>query len=480
MAPAWLAILLVLVPGVAAAQYIRPPALEPDPAIIQSPRTPPPMTIPSAPELAPEARPDLRLQLPGPSPEAVRPTKTFDLKPTIGIFEDYTDNFNRTSQNPTANFRTGITPGLEVLLDRGNVTGRAFYRLLAFYDSSREEFGTHHELSGQVSWQATARLKFTLTEAFAQSDEPDQSDRLNLNAGGGRREFSRNLLSLGSEYSIGIVETKAYYRLSNFDADDQTTRTHNLGGSAAFPIGRIHRLTLGYDYIDSKTTQGRGGSISTTGFVQGDTTTTGSEITASFSRDINPRLTAGISAAFADRDQTTSTGTDNFRRWNASFFNTYVIPEKIVMRGSIGMAQLQSKTSSDKPIFTSNTNITYWLGSTIFNFVLERGFSETFTGGENFGVVETSGVSGSVTYRFSPLLTGFVRASYRENEFTGEGGGQAGRKEDIATGSLGITYQFLRWLTATFDYTYTKTTTNEQGASFTENRVRAALNAGFY
>ena len=478
MASAWLVILLVLVPGVAAAQYIRPPALEPDPAIIQSPRTPPPMTIPSAPELAPEARPDLRLQLPGPSPEAVRPTKTFDLKPTIGIFEDYTDNFNRTGENPTANFRSGITPGLQILLDRGNVTGQAFYRLLAFYDSSTGEPGTHHELSGQVSWQATARLKFTLTEAFAQSDEPDQSDRLNLNAGR-RREFSRNLLSLTGDYSIGIVETKAYYRLSNFDADDQTTRTHNIGASAAFPIGRIHMLTLGYDYIDSKTTEGQGGSFST-GFVQGDTTTTGSEITGSFSRDINPRVTAGITAAFADRDQTTSTGTSNFKRWNAAVFNTYVIPDKIVMRGSLGVAQLLSKNSSDKPLLTSNTNITYWLGSAIFNLVVERGFSETFAGGENFGVVETAGVSGSVTYRFSPLLTGFVRAGYRENEFTGEGGGQAGRKEEIATGSLGVNYQFLRGLTATFDYTYTKTPTNDLGASFTENRVRAALNAAFY
>jgi hypothetical protein len=477
MGPAWLVILLVLVPGIAAAQsqYLRPPALEPDPAIIQNPRTPPAMTIPSAPELAPELRPELRF--PGPAPGAARPTKTFDLKPTIGIFEDYSDNFNRSNENAVQNFRSGITPGMQVLLDRGNVTGQAFYRLLAFYDSSTGEPGTHHQLSGQLSWQASARLKFTLTEAFAQSDEPDQSDRLNLNAGR-RREFSRNLLSLTSDYSIGIIETRAYYRLSNFDADDQTTRTHAIGGTATIPIGRIHVLTLGYEYLDTKTTEGRDGS-SSTGFVQGDTATTGSEITGSFSRDINPRVTAGISAAFADRDQTSSTGTESFRRWNAAIFNTYVIPEKIVMRGSIGLAQILSRNSSDTPLFTSNTDITYWFGPAIFNLVLERGFSETFAQGENFGVVETSGISGSVTYRFSPLLTGFVRASYRENDFTGQGGGQAGRKEEIATGAIGVTYHFLRWLNATFDYIHTKSTSNQADGTFSENRVRAALNASF-
>lgn len=476
MAPAWLVVLLVLLPGVAAAQYVRPPVLEPDPAIIQNPRTAPPMTIPSAPELAPEARPDLRL--PGTAPGAARPTKTFDLKPTIGLFEDYSDNFNRSNQNAVENFRSGITPGLQVLLDRGNLTGQAFYRLLAFYDSSTGDPGTHHELSGQVSWQATPRLKFTLTESFSQSDEPEQSDRLNLNANR-RREFSRNLLSLTSDYSIGIIETTAHYRLSNFDADDQTTRTHAIGGRATIPIGRIHVLTLGYEYLDSKTTEGRGGSAST-GFVQGDTATTGSEITGSFSRDINPRLTAGISVAFADRDQTSSTGKDNFKRWNAAIFDTYIIPDKIIVRGSIGVAQILSRDSSDKLIPTSNTDITYWLGSTIFNLVVEKGFSETFAQGENFGVVETTGVSGSVTYRFSPLLSGYVRAGYRENDFTGQGGGQAGRKEEIATGALGVTYQFLRWLTATFDYTHTKSTSSDSSGTFSENRVRATLNAGFY
>jgi Putative beta-barrel porin 2 len=471
MAAAWFVILLVLFPGVAAAQpSVAPHPFVPDTNVIINPRTAPPLTIPSAPELGT----DLRLPAAPPGPE--RPTKTFELRPTLSLIEEYTDNFNRSVQG-TSNFRSIISPGLLVLLDRGVLTGQASYRLSAFHDSSTQELGDHHALAAQLAWQATPRLKLTLAESFVKSDEPSQADRLEVSAG--RREFTRNLLSLGSEYSIGTIETKAHYRLSTFTSDDQTTTAHAMGGTGSVPLGQIHLLTLGYEYLRSESTR-ESTRTPSSALVQGDSTTTGHELTGAFSREISATLTAGISAAFADREQTTAGGaTNDFSRWQVAFFNTYIVPEKIVMRGSIGVAQLQSKRASNKLLLTSNSSLLYWFGPALVGLTVERGFSETFAQGENFGVVETSAILASLSYRFSPLLTAFVRGTYRENEFTGEGGGQAGRKDTITSGILGVSYQVLTWLTATFDYTYTKTTSSDADAGFSQNRVRAALNAAF-
>ena len=69
---------------------------------------------------------------------------------------------------------------------------------------------------------------------------------------------------------------------------------------------------------------------------------------------------------------------------------------------------------------------------------IERGFSEAFGQGQNFGVVETSSISGSVAYKFTPLLSGLITGGYRENKFTGEGGGQPGRNDKIISGSASI------------------------------------------
>jgi hypothetical protein len=213
---------------------------------------------------------------------------------------------------------------------------------------------------------------------------------------------------------------------------------------------------------------------------QGDTKTTGSEITGSFSRDINPRVTAGISVAFADRDQTHRPARTTFSAMErCDLQHVHHSGEDRDAGQQSASPSFQSKTSSDKPIFTSNTNVTYWLGSTIFNLVLERGFSETFAQGRKF---RRGGNLGRQRLRDIPLLAaadGFVRAGYRENDFTGQGGGQAGRKEEIATGlSVSRTSSFAGSPPPSTTPIRRARTSNEQ--HLLGKSVRAALNAGFY
>lgn len=470
MVGAWLVMLVLLLPGVAAGQLpIAPVAPLPGASIEISPRTPPPPTIPTAPNVAPPLPPSV----------TTRPVKTFDFRPTLGVSEEYTDNFNRTSRDPTSNFRSTVFPGFQVLLDSGFLTGQAAYILSAFHDSSDGHLGAHHQFTGHLAWQATPRLKLTLADALTNSDNPAQADRLNLRLA--RQEFTSNLLSLGSEYSLGTIDTTEYYRLSTFTSTQQTTTSHTLGATGSAPLGQIHVLTLGYEYLSSETGAGRADTLTFAG-PSTNATTTGHQVTGSFSRDLTKDATAGVSVAYAAREQIGATGRTTFTRWNVSLFNNYVVPDKIVVRGSLGVAQLNSGASTGRLLLTSNTDIAYYLGPAVFGLVLERGFAETFDQGQNFGVVETSGISGSVSYRVSPLLTGRISLGYRENKFTGVGAaGQAARDDKIVTATANLTYQVLRWLAATMDYTYTESSGTQGGfTGFIENRVRAGLTVTLY
>src|SRR5262249_47033738 len=158
----------------------------------------------------------------------------------------------------------------------------------------------HHLFSGQLAWQATPRLKFTLADSLTENDDPLLADRLNLRVV--RQTYTMNLLSLGSEYALGPIETKEYYRLSTFSSAQQTTTSHTLGVGGSLPLGRIHLLTAGYEYLDSETS-GRAPTGLFTG-VFGSSTTIGHELTASFSRDLTRERTVGVSAAYAIRNQT--------------------------------------------------------------------------------------------------------------------------------------------------------------------------------
>jgi Putative beta-barrel porin 2 len=467
-----LVVALLFVPGVAAGQALMNPVpTTAGPSLDISPRTPPPSTIPTAPEVV----------LPLPLPPTSRPVKIFDFRPTLGLSEEYSDNFNRSSQHPISNLRSMISPGGQVLVDTGFLTGQATYTLSAFHDSSLDQFGVHHLFAGDLAWQATPRLKFTLADTLTKSDNPIQADRLDLRLA--RQEFTSNLLSLGSAYALGLIDTTEYYRLSTFTSAQSTTTSQTIGATASTPLGRIHTVTLGYEYLDSETTVGRTGALTFFG-PTADSTTTGHQVTASFSRDFSPDRTVGVTAAYAAREQTLATGRTPFTRWSVALFNNYVVPDKLVIRGNIGLALLDSAGSSGKPLLTSNSDITYYLGPLVLGLVLERGFAETFAQGQNFGIVETSGISGSVSYRYSPLLSGRLTGGYRENKFTGVGvAGQSQRDDTTVSATANVTYQVLRWLAATLDYTYTHTdfAPAQSGfAGFVENRIRAGLNMTLY
>ena len=469
-----LVVALLFAPGVAAGQALMNPVpTTAGPSLDISPRTPPPATIPTAPEVV----------LPVPPPPTSRPVKLFDFRPTLGLSEEYTDNFNRSSQHPVSNLRSMISPGFQVLLDTGVLTGQATYTLSAFHDSSLDQFGVHHLFAGDLAWQATPRLKFTLADTLTKSDNPVQADRLDLRLA--RQEFTSNLLSLGSAYSLGLIDTTEYYRLSTFTSAQSTTTSQTIGATASTPLGRIHTVTLGYEYLDSETTVDRTAALTFFG-PSADSAVTGHQVTASFSRDFSQDRTAGVTAAYAAREQTVATGRTPFTRWNVSLFNNYVVPDKLIVRGNIGIAQLNSGGSSGRPLLTSNSDITYYRGPLVLGLVLERGFAETFGQGQNFGVVETSGYSGWLSYRYSPLLTGRLRAEYRENKFTGAGvAGQGHRDDKTVSATANVSYQVLRWLTATMDYTYTNTKTDASAAQtgftgFVENRIRAGLSMTLY
>jgi hypothetical protein len=454
--------LVTLVPGVAAAQIpgpVTPPVI--------SPRTPPPSSIPSAPAVV----------LPTPTVSTVGPVQTFILRPTIAFTEEYTDNFNRTASGLVSNLRSTIAPGLLVLIDRGFLTGQASYSLSVFHDSSEDAVGYFNTLAGRLSWEATPRIRIDAAYALSQSDEPARADRLNLRQE--RERFTLNTFSLDVIYALALIEVRPHYRLSHFSSREETNISHTLGVGGSLFLDQIHTLTAGYDYLTTETS----GERAVGAFGRGDSSTKGHEVTASISRDLSARTTAGLSGSYAARRQTTRGRQSDFTRWNLSVFNNYVLPEKIIMRGNIGVSQLDGDQSSGRPLLTSFSSLSYWFGPAVAALTVERGFSETFGEGENFGVVETSGVSASLTYPFTPFVRGYVDVSYRENKFSGEGdsglSSRAGTEETTLAGTASLSVQLLRWLTSTLEYVYTDTSSSETDRSFTENRIRLLFNAAF-
>ena len=493
----WLLAVAVLFPAVAVAQTSTPqtpgqpttpgqvippgqpvvpgPIVPKSPAeaqIIVNPRTPPPPTISSAPEVV----------IPIPPPDTTRPVRLFEFRPTLTLSEEYSDNFNQTPDNRISNYRTGISPGLLLLVRHPFLNGQAAYTPLAFYDSSDDRADVNHAFAGSLTWDVVPRFQLTVSDSFNNSDQAGAADRLNLRRG--RERFTTNGASITGTYTFEPFLAQAYYRNTYFTSDRDTTTTHAPGASISMALAQINTVTLGYEYLDTKTTVDDPSTTNSSTFFGGpteDSRTTGHQVTATYSREISRVLTAGLTGTYATREQETTTRM-NFTRESIALFSNYVLPERLIIRSSLGVARVEGDTASGRPLVTTDSSLTYYRGPATLSLRVEQGFSETFGTGENFGVVETKGFTASFGYRFTPLLSALVSGTYRENKSTGEGGGQttSGQDEKSVSATANLTYQIFRWLAATLDYTYTHTNSADASGSYTENRIRAALSASFY
>ena len=97
------------------------------------------------------------------------------------------------------------------------------------------------------------------------------------------------------------------------------------------------------------------------------------------------------------------------------------------------------------------------------------------------------GGSVSLSYPFTPAFGCTVNIAYRENEFTGIGGappvittgGSNTRTDKVLAGTIRVSYQLLRWLGTSLDYSYSLTDSSDFDGEIKENRVRLSLNFAF-
>ena len=507
-------------PDAASAQQL-PPATPGQPPTTLPPTTPgPPTTGPGEPSAPPtvtptptpsEAQPvpvipESQL-IPNPTvpsvPQRVLPTPVlrgpttarFQLEPTLTLSEEYTDNFDLTERNRRSNFRSTVAPGLGLTLNTPLIKGLVAYKFAPSYDTADDETSLFHSLLGQVVWDVTPRWKLTLADALTRSDQPGEADRLGLRQQ--RQTFTSNIASIVSDYLIGSVATRESYQFATFSDDTSDTKSHTLSVSATVPIYQTNSLSAGYEYLTSQTTGGS--STGTNGLgSSGDSDVSGHRVTAGVARQLNRLYTLGITGSYALRKVTDdTTGNSHFRLWNVSVSSDYQVTGRLKITSLLGVSRVTTDSGdSVGPNLSTRTNITYQFARAEVSLGLDRGFSETFSDGQNFGVVETEGVTGSLAYRLTPSFTATLSGAYRRSKTTGIGDPtQSTANEETRNwgGTFLLSWLIRRSLGLELGYTYTKQVgsdsrqTSQSGAnrgfgienSYTENRVRVSVNLTF-
>jgi hypothetical protein len=457
--------------------------------VIPPPQPFPPPTVPSAPQRV----------LPPPDP-ALPPVATFTLQPSVTLSEEYTDNFNLTRRDKQGNFRSTVSPTLRLLINSAFTRGTIAYTFAPSHDTATDDLQLFHSLLGQVEWQANPRWKLTVADTLTRSDQPAEADRLRLRQE--RQTFTSNIFSLSSDYLIDRVATRQTYQLSTFsEQDGVTTTSHLFALNASVPIYQTNHVSAGYDYLVSKTSDSaedrdRTGAISDS---SGRSDISGHQLTLAATRQSTTFRSIGVKGSYALRTVTGQHDDVDYSLWNVSAFTNYVLPGRLTINGSLGVSGLVIESGDTLgPNLFSATTIRYQFARTVVTLSVDRGFSETFAEGENFGVVETEGITGTVSHAFTPALSGTATAFYRRNKTTDAGGTVSLGSRATGTerteswgGTVALSLRLTRNLLFDLTYSYLNqdSSSNVQGVSTTgqtrgdgsyaENRVRAAVTIGF-
>jgi hypothetical protein len=479
---------------------VPPPIATPVPIVAPLPETQPVPVIPDI-QLIPSPNIPSTPQRVLPAP-AFRPAPTarIEIDPTISLSEEYTDNFDLTERNKRSNFRSTVSPGLGVSINTAFLKGLVTYKFAPSYDTATDDISLFHSLLGQIVWEVNPRWKLTVADAFTRSDEPAEADRLGLRQQ--RQTFTRNTLSLASDYLIGRVATRQSYQMASFSDDvGAETESHTLALSATAPLYETNSISGGYEYLTGTSTGGDV-NISTTApsTPSEESDVTGHRFTAGATRRLHTLQSVGVTTSYALRNITTQAQDSDFQIWNASTFTDYELPGRLRLNLTLGVSGLTTDSGdSVGPNLSTRSSLTYQFARAVATLAVDRGFSETFTEGENFGVIETEGVTASLSYPFTPYLTGSVTGSYRHNKTTDVGSDIGTNQRDQETenwgGSLTLTWQVRKGLSVELGYTYTQQvgwedrraggTTGQFGGSlgaddsYTENKVKAALTFTF-
>jgi len=391
--------------------------------------------------------------------------KLFEFYINPNLTETWTDNFNFTTRHQQENYRTTLGLGGTFLVNGATTKASVSSNVGFAHDTAAASQGwmVFPTVNAAITQILSPRLTLTATESYTRSDEPSQADTFGLNRQ--RQTFSSNTFGLSANWLIDIFATQFYYRNSFFSSGNTDTVANTFGANAGAPIAPLTTARVGYEYSTSSTTGNNTSSntnASTTSAANSGYTSS-QTLYGSLSRQLGQFTSAGISSSYTLQSQ------NDARIWNVSFFSTYGLPSGLSMSSSIGYSVLSSDNQGDSSGITTNSSLSYRFTRAVVAVSAYRDFRQTAIEGQNFGIVQTSGYSGSLLYTFTPLLSGNAQVAYTTNSSTGVGNNSSSPNSNTFTAGAGLNWRMLRWLSSTLQYTYSLQSSSGNSTSGTVN-----------
>jgi hypothetical protein len=396
-------------------------------------------------------------------------TGNIKIQPYITIQEEYNDNINLTPKDQKSDFITTLYPGITSSKTKGPYGYDFDYRFgLVFYNTATDNNYISHDGKLNTWVNLGPRWTLRLKENFIRSEESTEgynslalaANQPSYSINRLRAVFVRNVLEPSTEYQFGkedrlvLTYRNNLYRTQNPLSQD--SQEDMVKASYTQWVNVKHGIALDYSY--------------TRGEFKNDPTLRSQSAKARYSYRLTPKTFFYGEYAFLKNDFD-SPGID-YMVHNPSFGIDYAMSPSLSGSAQIGYFWKNAAIGTTGGV-TYQAGLTQKDSKTVYNLLLQGGYSEDYFTAQNLGFVRYNRALAKITHRPRERMALELSGSLERAEFEPN-------RTDWIYGIVGsASYQPLQWLILSLEASHREDNSNVESFSFGENKVLLKLTATY-
>ncbi len=389
---------------------------------------------------------------------------TVELTPSISVREVYDDNINLDATNEESDFITTVSPRIEMHVRTLKTDfGLAYSPGFVWYGDNDENNTVRHTGVLTLNRDLSERWRCMVSNTYVRSEDPIEETEGVTGVRRTRNTYQRNTGDIGFAYRFGADDSLNFgYRHSWLENDDVTlddSISQNPYASLTYwvNIKSGFEVTYGYDRVDFSRDDGAPPDDDYRGHNPG----------IRYLHRLSPHSVLSVGYNFSNRifDGTTS----DYRVHEGSLGFDHRFSPELALSAGVGYFTQNSDGSGDQSGVTYNASLEKHFERATLSVGGNGGWDEAYEDAEMRGFTRFWSINSRLSYQMAEALTCYIGGSFRMDEDASD------REWETRRGSVGLSWDFHRWLALALDYTLADRDDDVDTDDYTVNRVMLTL-----
>lgn len=397
-----------------------------------------------------------------------------ELIPTLVIGQEYDDNIDLESENEKSDYITTVSPQIKLNINSGtNGLNLGYSPTWVWYHEYTENDTVRHNANLHFWQELAEHLRFDFNETYMRSEET--SEEVFVTGREPQRvrhtrdyTYERNRTSASLDYQFGpenhLIIGYSYELVENEDPSLDDTTEYGPYGMLYYWFNIRNGIELGYRFTRDEFEREEG--------LPSDDDFDGHEADVRYIHRFGPHTSVYINYGFTVRKFTEVPKEDRRVHDGAVGFEHDFSPHTSLSLEA-GYYKPHGYLENEGHIsYAATLNKNIERGS--ISLRGESGWDEDYLEAERREFTRFWSLGGRINYELLENLDSYADISYRKNRYISD---ISEPDDETYTGTCGLKLEFLRWFSASLNYTYQNCRSDDPDDEYVDNRVMLTLSA---